>query len=260
MQLRGFLGDAIRAVGFLSRFPVHSRFFEGEAAPISGMASAFPVAGLILALPAALLLLILDAMGTSPPLAATIALGVLIVSTGALHEDGLADCADGLFGGRDREAMLAIMKDSRIGSYGVLALILSFALRVAAIAAVMEAGLPAGGALVLILAAVLSRTAMVWHWSSLPSARPDGVAAAAGMPDSPARRIAVISGVAICLLLATIGEVVPAFLLGLAVSVASGRLFAWLVRDKLGGHTGDTIGASQQIAEMAILCSLAVAV
>lgn len=260
MQLRGFWGDTIRAVGFLSRFPVPSRFFQGESVPISGMASAFPAAGIVVALPAAVLLLIFDALDTAPLLAAAISLGVLIVSTGALHEDGLADCADGLFGGRDREAMLAIMKDSRIGSYGVLALVLSFALRATAIAAVIETDLPAAGALALLLSAVLSRTAMVWHWSSLPSARPDGVAAAAGTPDSSARRIAVISGVAVCLLLATIGEVVPAFLLGLAVSVASGRLFAWLVRDKIGGHTGDTIGASQQIAEIAILCSLAVAV
>ncbi|MCL6708151.1 adenosylcobinamide-GDP ribazoletransferase [Pseudomonas sp. R2.Fl] len=260
MQLRGFWGDAIRAVGFLSRFPVPSRFFEGETAPISGMASAFPLAGLIVALPATALLLVLDALDTYPLLAAAMGLGVLVVSTGALHEDGLADCADGLFGGRDREAMLSIMKDSRVGSYGVLAMILSFSLRAAAIAAVVEAYAAAESALALLLAAVLSRAAMVWHWSSLPSARPDGVAAAAGTPDSSARRIAVISGVAICFLLATMGGIVPAFLLALAASVASGRLFAWLAQRKIGGHTGDTIGASQQIAEIAILCSLAVTV
>ncbi|MBO3760726.1 adenosylcobinamide-GDP ribazoletransferase [Ciceribacter sp. L1K22] len=257
MQLRGFLGDSVRAVGFLSRFPVPSRFYEGHTAPISAMAGAFPLAGAIVALPAAMLLLVLDATGAPELLVGFLVVATQIVSSGALHEDGLADCADGLFGGRDRDRMLAIMKDSRVGSYGVLALVLAVGIRASAIAAVADAQSPLVGAVALLIAAILSRSAMVWHWSSLPQARPDGVAAAAGAPDRSARRIAVISGVALCLVLGTVEFIVPAVLLAITASAVTGQVFASFVTRKIGGHTGDTIGASQQIAEIVTLLCLA---
>ena len=113
---------------------------------------------------------------------------------GALHEDGLSDTADGLGGGRSREKALAIMKDSRIGTYGALALILSIALRAASLAILVETLSAWSSALAFLAAAIFSRTLMVWHWSSLPSARTDGVAASAGTPDADATRVALLLG------------------------------------------------------------------
>ncbi len=105
----------------------------------------------------------------------------MAVGTGALHEDGLADVADGLGATHDREKALTIMKDSRIGTFGGgIALVLSFGIRTAALAALVPAVSPSGLGLIMLSVAAVSRTAMVWHWQSLPPARRDGVAASAG--------------------------------------------------------------------------------
>src|SRR5690606_24070433 len=127
-------------------------------------------------------------------LSAFLALALQAFLTGALHEDGLSDTADGVGGGRDRESALRIMKDSRIGTYGAVALVLSFALRGAALAAIAGSVTPTVAGLALLGVAALNRAAMVWHWSQLPPARADGVAASAGEPEEPATTLALATG------------------------------------------------------------------
>src|SRR5690606_36097588 len=139
-KIAGYIADLTRSVGFLSRLPVPPRFFEGHDGSLTSTVRAFAAAGALIALPAAVLLLLLLACRADPLLAGFMALAATTLLTGALHEDGLADTADGLGGGRDRDHMLAIMKDSRTGSYGVFALILSFGLRAAAVAALAGTG------------------------------------------------------------------------------------------------------------------------
>jgi adenosylcobinamide-GDP ribazoletransferase len=123
-------------------------------------------------------------LGLPPGIAAGLALGAGILMTGALHEDGLADCADGFWGGHTAERRLEIMKDSRIGAYGVLALILVIGLKWLALAALIEHGALWAAVLV---PACSAGAAMAWVMASLPFAREDGLARHVGRPSKSAR-------------------------------------------------------------------------
>ena len=196
---------------------------------------------------------------TSLLVAAVLCTGATAWLTGALHEDGLADSADGIGGGKDKENALAIMKDSRAGSYGVVALVLSFGIRSTAIAAIAPYLTPAGLAMALLAVAAASRTAMVWHWSLLPPARQGGVAASVGEPDRTATVIALTSGILIAALLLLPNASVLSLVLPLVAAIAAVLVFNRIALRKIGGHTGDTIGATQQLTEMSVLSALALA-
>ncbi|TDK36721.1 adenosylcobinamide-GDP ribazoletransferase [Rhizobium deserti] len=254
-----FVADLARSVGFLSRLPVPDRFFRGHDGTISRAVRAFPAAGLLIAaLPALVLFLLVTADG-DPLVASFVALALLSLMTGALHEDGLADAVDGLGGGRDRDHALAIMKDSRTGSYGVVSLILSFGLRASALAALArhDAGL---AALALLATAAISRALMVAHWRALVPARDGGLASNAGMPEDRARNIALLTGALAALILLIPAAGLPVALLSLLAAALVSYGFTRLARKKLGGHTGDTIGATQQLTEIASLATLALAI
>ena len=259
MDWRDYLTDTGRAVSFLSRIPVPASVFEGHDGRLSRGVRAFPLAGLLITLPAAATLALLLALNASPLLAAFAALAVQAVVTGALHEDGLSDAADGLGGGRDRDHALTIMKDSRIGSYGAVALVIGYGLRASAIAEIAGHLGPLGAALCLLAVAAISRALMLWHWSALPPARANGLAASSGAPLKSALNGALIAG-----LLLAAALVIPAsslfayFIAVLAAALAAAALTA-RVRRAIAGHTGDTIGATQQVTEIAALAALAMA-
>lgn len=257
MQISDYIDDIARSTGFLSRLPMPARHFERHDGSLSRASAMFPAAGLLIGLCPGLLVVLLSSGGANHALTAVLALAVLIGITGALHEDGLADSADA-FGARGgREHMLEIMKDSRIGTYGVLALLISFALRAAALTIILSVIGGWNTALVLLAVAAASRAAMVWHWSHLPPARQNGVAASVGAPDQDARTLALISGGLLFVVLASLAcGLVPA-LFGLGLLAAMASLWTSLVRSRLKGHTGDTIGATQQIAETVCLTALA---
>ncbi len=144
---RGALYDLAGCLRFYSRLPVPQ--LPGEPDPhrspdFTTLPRMLPLAGLILALPAALVLAAGWAVGLGPFLAATLAVAVAVVATGALHEDGLADVADGFGGGATRERRLEIMRDSRIGAYGGAALVLALALRIGALATLLDRIRPRG--------------------------------------------------------------------------------------------------------------------
>lgn len=257
--IQDFIDDTARSVAFLSRVPVPQRHFADYDGRLSRAVRAFPLAGVLIVLPAAALAALLSAVHAPPKLLAFAALALQVLVTGALHEDGLSDSADGIGGGRDRDSALAIMKDSRVGSYGVVALVLSFGLRAAAIAALAAVLTPSGLGMALLGVAAASRTAMVWHWSLLPPARRDGVAASVGEPESRATLFALTSGMLIAVLLLLPHATLPAILLALAAAVLAVLVFNRMALGKIGGHTGDTIGATQQLAEMSVLFALALA-
>ena len=194
MQISDTLDDIARSTGFLSRLPMPARHFEGHDGSLSRASGMFPVAGLLIALCPGLVLLILSVMDANAALTAVLALAALIGVTGALHEDGLADSVDA-FGARGgREHMLEIMKDSRIGTYGVLALMTSFALRAISLTIILSVIGGWSTFVILIGIAAASRAAMVWHWYGLPPARQGGVAASVGAPGHGARTQALLSG------------------------------------------------------------------
>lgn len=239
--------DVAAALGLLSRLPVR---VDMAAARARGprAAWAFSVAGLALGLIAALAGTLAGALGLPPPLAAAVVLVVLVVTTGAMHEDGLADSADGLWGGWDRERRLAIMKDSRTGAYGVIALVLSLLMRWAALVPLIEAGWLWAAVLA---AACLSRAAMVGVMAALPNARADGLSRGVGRP--PAAAALVAGALALALALAAAGlAAVPAALGAGAAALG----WAAVARAKIGGQTGDILGATQQLTEIVVLLVL----
>jgi adenosylcobinamide-GDP ribazoletransferase len=179
-------------------------------------------------------------------IAAALVLAIAALTTGALHEDGLADSADGLFGGWTPARRLEIMKDSHIGSYGTLALLVTSLAKWSAIGALLSAG--AVG--VIVAAAALSRAPMAVIMAQLPHARTNGLSKSVGRPSFAAALVAA----ALALLIASPLGIVTGGAMALAAAVA-GLVVALLARARLGGQTGDILGASQQLAELAALCT-----
>ncbi len=180
-------------------------------------------------------------IGVSAPMVAVFILGFQIAITGGLHEDGLADFADGS-GGFSRERRLEIMKDSRIGTYGALALILAILARYFGISALEGAELPLG----LAALGAGSRAAMVVVMAGLPNARAGGMSAKAGRPERATAGLAVLIGAALCFIAFGWGALWVLALMALAALAIMA-----LARKSLGGQTGDVLGASQQASEIA---------
>lgn len=255
MNADRLLAEIAAALGFLTRLPLPARWFRPGLASASG-ASAFPVAGALLAIPGAAVLLLAVLLDLPPTVAALLAVATLIAITGALHEDGLSDCADGFFGAGEAPRRLEIMKDSRIGNFGAIALVLSLLLRILLMAALIERTGAGLAALALLGIEAASRAAMVCVWQALPSARPGGVADRVGAPDTHERNAALIIGIliALCTFLPVAG--LPGFLLaGTLAGIATSSLAA-LARSRIGGQTGDVLGAAQQVAAMSLLVGL----
>ncbi len=254
--------DLAACLRFYSRLPVPRLPGEGDPHAIPDFRRVprmLPVAGLVLALPGAVTLLAGWRLGLGPFLAATLAIAVGILITGALHEDGLADVADGFGGGATLTRRLEIMRDSRIGAYGGVALVLSLALRMGALATLLDR-VGADAALALILAAILSRTAALAPMVLLPPARADGAGAAVGRPGRDALLLA--TALALLLTLGGIAAGLPAAgaLLMIGLAAAGALAMTALARAKIGGQTGDVIGACQQAAEIVALLGLVAAI
>ena len=243
----GPLAQLALGLVFLTRLPIRLRGALPDDA-VARAAWSFPIAGALVALPAAAAAIAADALALPAFASALLALAATMAMTGALHEDGLADTADGLGGGRTREQKLEIMKDSRIGSYGVLALIVGVGLRTTALAsAVQDTWLHLVGALVAAHAG--SRALLPMLMRALPSARPGGLGASVGMPSSAGTILALVLGTAATFWglgdhLGLVGILAAAF--GM---VAVGAL----ARRQLGGYTGDVLGAAQQVGETILL-------
>jgi adenosylcobinamide-GDP ribazoletransferase len=256
------LGNALR---FLTRLPVP---WTREAArpdflddavdeeqdapaprPFGRTVRAFPLVGALLGIAAGFAFAIATGLGLPVLVAGVIAVAVLTLMTGALHEDGLADMADGFGGGRNAEKKLAIMRDSRIGAYGVIVLVLVLAAKVGALADLADIGVVMSG---LICAAAASRAAMVAMMRWLPAARGDGLGAQAGRPAAEHVWTGIVIAALLCVLLLTWSGVVA-----LLIAALGALAVGVLARRQIGGHTGDVLGAGQQISELIFLLALA---
>lgn len=246
------IGRFITALAFLTRLPLPGTTAGGPTADDVGRAALFfPAVGLLVgALQAALLWGLDGRLPTALAALLAVALGALI--TGALHLDGLADTADGFGGGRDREAVLRIMRDHAIGSYGAVALFLDLALRAAALAALAAA--PAGGWRWVVLAPALARWAPVALGRALPYARPEGGLGAAVTQRKGTPEAWGATALALTAALLLGGARGAAALAGAAAVTALVGLGAWR---RIGGVTGDVLGALEQLAEVALLLALA---
>ena len=208
---------------------------------------AFPIVGCIVGGIIAVSYIILSLLLLPSFAAAILAITAGLFSTGAIHEDGLADCADGFGGGQNREKKLAIMRDSAIGSYGTLSLIIIMGLRISLLSM-----LPAKLEIVtpIIICAVISRYAMVGYLCLLPAARQDGLGnQASGNQTSGDNISALLLAGLIALPAFVIGAFGLIYVIMAIVSVA--LIWGVIAKYQLGGQTGDVCGAGQIICETA---------
>lgn len=253
------------ALQFFTRIPVTGRLAAWvgySPALLNASAGHFPGVGWVVGAWGAGVLWVVLAWLPSGPLAALVAAGLSTAATawltGAFHEDGLADTLDGLGGSADRERALAIMKDSRIGSYGTLGLLLVLLLKVALLALLARHG-EVSVAAALLAAHVLSRLAPLGVMVALPY-----VSEEAGSKSKPLAEEAGIATVlaglawslpALLLLAWRLG--VPALGTALLLSLLALAAMLRLLRRRLQGFTGDTLGATQQLCELALYLGLA---
>jgi adenosylcobinamide-GDP ribazoletransferase len=233
------------ALVFYTRLPLPH---EGPIAggDLARASWAAPIAGAVVGALGAVAYGIAHAAGLGPLPAAGLALVATIALTGGLHEDGLADTADGFGAGATPESRLAIMRDSRIGTFGACALIMSIGLRWAALASL--AG-PMRVAAALIAAHAAARAVVPLLMRLTPPARPDGLSAAAGLPPADSVAAAALLGLVALALALGAGKGLIALVL-LLVALGAIRQVALT---KIGGQTGDVLGALEQAAEILVL-------
>ncbi len=254
-----FLADLCLCLGFFTWLPcpcARSKTGPVSFAHFSRAVRMLPVAGGLIGALAAAAMAAAAWLGLPPLLAAPLAIIALVVLSGAMHEDGLADCADGFFGGMSRERRLDIMQDSRIGAFGAAALMLSLYLRAASLTLISGNSLGLACA-VLIAAAAVSRTAALMPLALLPPVRQDGTGFAAGKPEHGALAIAACLAIPFALVPVAAGANLAQALAAVALAAASAGAIVLLSDRKIGGQTGDVAGAAQQLSEIA--CYLAFA-
>jgi adenosylcobinamide-GDP ribazoletransferase len=234
------------AMAFLTVLPVATS--EGGPGERLGRAY-FPAIGAVVGLAAAAVFVLIGSF-TTPLLGAVAATATLALLTGALHLDGLADSADGLFGGGDVARRLEVMRDPRLGSFGIVAIALVLIGEVAAIAS-MSPGRAVSG---LVIAGALSRLAMLSVITLVPYVRTSGLGVAAG--DSTHRAFDLALGASLAAVACLLDW--PRALLALGLVALSALAVVVLARRRLGGATGDIYGATAELCMLAALIAFAV--
>jgi adenosylcobinamide-GDP ribazoletransferase len=233
------------AVQFMTRLPVPAHV-EFSDARLFLAARYYPLVGLTVGGIGALVLA-LSALALPVQVAVVLSMASTIWVTGAFHEDGLADSADGLAGHASRERALEIMRDSRVGTYGVVTLVLALGLKAALLSAVPVAQ----GVWLLLAGHGLSRLAAVQVMASARYARPEGGKFAAPSVTAQSHRIALALGAALTLA-AALALGWGAVALGAVFGLGATLILRARVTARLGGYTGDTLGAVQQASEIAL--------
>jgi adenosylcobinamide-GDP ribazoletransferase len=241
-RIRRVATEIAVAFQFLTRIPMPSISYEADS--LSRATKFFPLVGLVVGSGAVLVRELLM-FHMSRPLVAVIMLLYLVLITGCLHEDGLADTGDGFGGGRTKDQILSIMKDSRIGSYGATALVLSLLARY-----LLLASLPLEH-----FAAYVISSQVLCRWSSLPLSY---FLPPAREQDGQGARIAKLMSLASLIFGSVFSFAVVAFALRwsavapLLVAIFTAALSGWLYARKIGGVTGDCFGATNQLTEIAV--------
>jgi adenosylcobinamide-GDP ribazoletransferase len=247
--LGGLTADLKIGILFCTRLPlVHSDPIEGR--DLARASWALPVAGALVGALAALVYWVAHRVGLPPLPAAALALAATLAATGCLHEDGLADTTDGFGGGKSPERKLEIMRDSRIGTYGSCALMMSLISRWSALASIAD---PLLVTMALIAAHASARATLPMFMRLVPQARRDGLSATAGRPPWESAAAAGALGlIALGFGLGPIAAIVALLLLS-----SAGAFMAWLSVKQIGGQTGDVLGALEQLCEILVLLTAA---
>lgn len=247
--------DLVMGLRFFSRLPTGDSPFEKPNLNRITVGLAFT--SVAIGFLPALLMMLAAWIGLPSYFAAALGVAAMLVATGAMPEDAIADSADGLYGGASVERRLEIMKDSRHGTYGVAALGLYLLLRVTAIGAVAATNPLAAGA-VWLAATVIARSGSLWLSVALPNAREGGASASVGRVS----RRAFFGGMGFAVLLAFVLAApftsVVAVVLALAAAAGVASAWVWTCRRLIGGQSGDLIGALHVLIEVAVLTVLLV--
>ena len=248
--LRQRLIELAAAFALLTRLPVHRFALPRLTVPAEAV-WAYPVVGAAIGAIGGAVYWLAHSLSCPPPLAAICAILAMVLATGAMHEDGLADFADGL-AGETKERSLSIMRDHQIGTYGVIALVLSLAMRATAITLIAE---PHAVVAALVGAGAASRLSAVLIMTVLPPARRDGLSASVGSPT------AGLAGITLCLTFMIAWLVLPfvVSLLLILSAIVSAMVLGRMALTRLGGQTGDVLGASSQVCECLALIVLVIA-
>ena len=266
--MMGVLLLIISAAMFLSRLPLNRLLLLVEQ--VSGQpngnykfeqtAKYFGLAAVVVALPSAVVFLVLSLIGLPQTIIVVLTVITLVISTGALHEDALADVADGFGGGNTREKKLKIMRDSQIGTYGACALILLIFLQIACFIELISAHSVVEFTLIILAINVASTTAMVWPWATLPAARSEGgLSASHGMPSVEMAKMASMIGFSTAFVLLWIAVGLFPAAVSLAICWVCMMAFSSLSQNQIGGHTGDSLGATKKMSELGLLLALIIA-
>lgn len=240
--------DLPAALGLLTRLPIvvdSGRAMDRGAAA----AWAYPLVGVVIGVILAAVTALLLVVGIPSGIVAGLVLAASVVMTGAMHEDGLADSADGLWGGWDKARRLEIMKDSHIGVYGVCAIALSLLIRWIALVAIISMG---AYWVAFITAGALSRASMVALMAVLPNARDSGLSKNVGRPAT--------GTVWLALLITAAFAVICGYSWTILIAIGATLGCGGIARTKIGGQTGDILGATQQITEIAVLIAIVVTI
>jgi adenosylcobinamide-GDP ribazoletransferase len=244
LSLADLLADLRVGVAFFTRLPLPHPPAVDDAA-LARASWCAPLVGALVGALAGLAYWIAWRLNLPPLVCATLAVAAGMLLTGCLHEDGLADTADGL-GGETRERALDIMRDGRIGAFGAGALVICLVLRISAIADLPRAALVAWA---LVGAHAAARAALPVIMRLVPPARADGLSATAGAPSPERTAVAVVIGIALLWIALGFRNA----LIALALVLIGAAVTAWLARRKIGGQTGDVLGAVEQVSETLVL-------
>ena len=246
MSFRSELETLVGAIRFFTRLPIPGSLGHSGMA-LEKAIRYFPLAGLLVGGIAALAFMA-SAHFWPKPLAVLIAIATVVYLTGALHEDGWSDMADGFGGGWDRQRILDIMRDSRLGSFGAVALVILLLMRVFALLEIDAPLLP----LALMAGHAFSRLCPIGILAAMDYAREEGKAKAFDNHLGAGGSVVAVLTAALPLLFLPLPQVIVAVALSLLATLWLARLF----KRNIGGYTGDCLGATQQLAEVAFYAGL----
>jgi adenosylcobinamide-GDP ribazoletransferase len=220
----------------------------------------FGIAAIVVAIPAVAIIAIAALLGLPPAIMAILTVIALIMTTGALHEDALADVADGYGGGSTRDKKLDIMRDSQIGTYGACALILSIALQISCFIELISSLSTVDFVMVIVAANVATTSVMVWPWATQTPARNEGgLSSSHGMPSVDTAKLACAIGFSMALVLLWIAVGLYSAAISLGICWLCMMAFSRFSQDQIGGHTGDSLGATKKLSELGLLLTLIIA-
>lgn len=245
---KGAVCDFVAALMLLTRIPLPWQRLTAHPPDMQRALWAFPLVGLVVSVVGSVVYYLFALSGLPFLLAATLAILTMIFTTGAFHEDGLADVADGFGGGYGRDKKLEIMRDSRVGTYGSIAVFMSLALRIIPLGSMSFYG----AIVALLISGSLSRYSILAMLRLLPSARTEGTGTVAGVPDDRQLLIAGLIPLALCVVWLSLAQIISVIVVTLGAVFA----LAYLSHRQVGGYTGDVLGAVQQVSEIAILITL----